>query len=165
MNKKLTDHNEIELKFNFNFNEKIKLEKIKNPYLTRVFEYDLDNATEEQLVRFEHLLDQYDEDKLDEMKTTDEQLSTVYEIIEEALGKSVDLKKEFKNETEDEMMNNPRNFIPKNVRQLMKRKKIISERILKSKDWYKNYQVKLELEDVEREIDAHYKTRRGRPRW
>ena len=160
VNKKFSDHNTIELKLNFPFNEDLKIKKIKNPYLTRVFEYETENATEEQKIRFEHLMDQYDEDKLDEMETTEEQIQTVYELVTEALRKSVDLKKEFEEENYDETDKKPNNFIPKKVRQLMKRKKVLSERMLKSKDWYKNYKVQLELEEVETELDYHYKLRR-----
>ena len=160
VNKKLSDHNTIELKLNFIFNEEVKLEKVKNPYLTKVFEYETEKATEEQKTRFEHLLDQYDEDKLDEMESTEEQLETVYNLIIEALRKSVDLKKEFEDKNEDETKEKPHNFIPKKIRQLMKRKRILSERMVKSKDWYKNFKVQLELEDVETELENHYKSRR-----
>ena len=160
VNKKLSDHNTIEVKLNFVFNEDVKIEKIKNPYLTKVFEYETEKATDEQKKRFEHLMDQYDEDKLDEMETTEEQIQTVYELMVEALRKSVDIKREFEDQTEDETNKKPTNFIPKKVRQLMKRKKVLSERILKSKDWYKNYKVQLELEEVETELDEHYKSRR-----
>ena len=68
-------------------------------------------------------MDQYDEDKLDEMETTEEQIQKVYELMTEALRKSVDLKKEFEEENYDETDKKPNNFIPKKVRQLMKRKR------------------------------------------
>ena len=116
VNKKLSDHNTIELNFNFTFNEEVKLEKVKNPYLTQVHEFDTEKATEEQWNRFEHLMDQFDEDKLDDMTTTEEQIETVYHTIVEALRKSVKLKPEFEDQAEDEPVKKPNNFIPKKVR-------------------------------------------------
>ena len=161
VNKKLSDHNTIEIRFNFTFNNDKKEEKVKNPYTTRIFEFDTDNASEEQLNRFEHLMDQFDEDKLDD-KNPDEQLDIILKVIEEAVEMSIPRKKMFEAEDETESSNvkTSNNYIPKKVRSLMKRKSKLSKKILSSKNWYKNYQVHLELEEVEVELDNHYKERR-----
>ena len=42
----------------------------------------------------------------------------------------------------------------------MRRKQVLSDRIMNSKNWHKNYKVKLELEEIEEELDEHYKDRR-----
>ena len=40
INKKLSDHNTIEVSLNFTFNDEVKVEKVKNPYTTKIFEQD-----------------------------------------------------------------------------------------------------------------------------
>ena len=53
-----------------------------------------------------------------------------------------------------------RKFIPKRIKTLMKRKDKISDRVLKSRSWEKNYKVIKELEEIEKEIDSAYKEKR-----
>ena len=94
VNKKLSDHNTIEIRLNFTFNNVEKEEKVKNPYTTKIFEFDTENASEEQFKRFEHLMDQFDEDKLDDLNP-DEQLDVIIKVMEEA----VELDQKFLGET------------------------------------------------------------------
>ena len=161
VNKKLSDHNTIEIRLNFTFNNVEKEEKVKNPYTTKIFEFDTENASEEQFKRFEHLMDQFDEDKLDDLNP-DEQLDVIIKVMEEAVEKTIPRKKMFEEINEIDKLNkkSSNNFIPKTVRTLMKRKSKLSKKILNSKNWYKNYQVYLELEKVENDLDNHYKERR-----
>ena len=161
INKKLSDHNTIEVSFNFSYNQETKIEKIKNPYSTRVFEFKTKEADEEQWNRFEHLLDQFDEEMLNDKKA-EEQLDIIYNVIEEAVKLSIPRKKEFEEEdkSEDNIAKSTKNFIPKKVRQLMKKKQNLSEKIMKYKNWNKNYKIQIELEQVEEELDGHYKERR-----
>ena len=158
VNKKLSDHNTIEIRLNFTFNNVEKEEKVKNPYTTKIFEFDTENASEEQFKRFEHLMDQFDEDKLDDLNP-DEQLDVIFKVMEEAVEKTIPRKKMFEEINEIDKLNkkSSNNFIPKTVRTLMKRKSKLSKKILNSKNWYKNYQVYLELEEVENDLDNHYK--------
>ena len=149
VNKKLSDHNTIEIRLNLTFNKEEKEEKVKNPYTTKIFEFDTAKASEEQFKRFEHLIDQFDEDKLDD-KSSEEQLDIIIKVMEEAVEMTIPRKKLFE-EVDDEAnkVKTSNNFIPKEVRNLMRRKNKLSNKVLSSKNWYKNYQVYLELEKVE----------------
>ena len=72
-------------------------------------------------------------------------------------------KKEFLDKedvTDTENKKTSKNFIRKIVRNLMKKKQKLSQKILKSKSWEKNYSVMLELEEVEEELSSHYSARR-----
>ena len=63
VNKKFSDHNTLEMDLNLSYNlEKKKMRKI-NPYYTKVPEYDIENATEEDWMRFAKLLDKVDVEK------------------------------------------------------------------------------------------------------
>ena len=125
-----------------------------------MYEYETEKASDEQWSRMEHLLDQFNEDTLDEMNV-EEQLEKVIEVIEDGLEKCLNKKKEFEEEMEEEKEEvKSGNFIPKKVRKLMKRKQVLSNRLMSSKNWHKNYKVKLELEEVEEELDENYKLRR-----
>ena len=96
------------------------------------------------------------------MGKAEEQLDIIYNVIEEAVKLSIPRKKEFKEEeeSEDNIAKSTKNFIPKKVRQLLKKKQNLSEKILKYKNWHKNYKIQIELEQVEEELDGHYKERR-----
>ena len=65
-------------------------------------------------------------------------------------------KREFEDEETVEKKDKPKNFIPKKVRQLMKRKSKISKRILSSTKWWKNLEMEEELDAIESELDKEY---------
>ena len=161
INKKLLDHNTVEVSFNFSYNQETKIEKVMNPYSTKVFEFNTKDADDEQWKRFEHLLHQFDEDVLDD-KEPEEQLNVIYSVIEETVKLSIPRKKYFEEEddTYDKKETSSNNFIPKRVRQLVKRKQNLTEQILKNKNWHKNYKIQLELEHVEEELVGLYKERK-----
>ena len=134
-----------------------------NPYSTKVFEYDTKNADDEDWARFEHFLQQKDETTEFEGLKPEEQLNKMHLFIEEGLSLCLKKKAEFKEkEQEEEMLvkKKPSNFIPKVVRNLMKKKSKLSHKILKSKNWEKNYKVMIEIEAVEEELKKHYNERR-----
>ena len=90
VNKKLSNHNTVEVRLNIPFNKEGKEEKVKKPYTTKIFEYDTSNASEEQLKR----MDQFDEDCLDDMNP-EEQLDIFLGVMEEAVEMSIPRKKIF----------------------------------------------------------------------
>ena len=57
VNKSFSDHNTLEFDLNFSYNTEKKKEKKKNPYATRVPEYDTENADDEEWLRFQKALD------------------------------------------------------------------------------------------------------------
>ena len=85
-------------------------------------------------------------------------------MLEETAELTLEKKNEFceQNNTEEKEMtsNKSKNFIPKIVRSLMRRKKKLSDRLMSSKNWEKNYKVSQELEGVEEELTLHYNARR-----
>ena len=68
-----------------------------NPYSTKVFEFNTKDAYDEQWKSFEHLLDQFDEDVLDD-KEPEEQLNIIHSVIEETVKLSIPRKKDFEEE-------------------------------------------------------------------
>ena len=143
------------MSLNFSYNQPTKTAHVTNPYSSKIYEYDTKNADEEDWARFEHHLQQFNEEELDNMKTED-QLQLFYSLLEEACEKCLNKKPEFlekeensDKENESDHQKKSKNFIPKEVRNLMKKKQKLSQKILKSKSWEKNYSVMLELQEVE----------------
>ena len=68
-----------------------------NPYSTKVFEFNTKDTYDEQWKSFEHLLDQFDEDVLED-KEPEEQLNIIYSVIEEGIKLSMPRKKDFEEE-------------------------------------------------------------------
>ena len=67
VNQNFSDHNT--LKINLNLKENNGAEKIrKNPYLNKIYEYDLMNAHEEDWIRYDVLLTKLAEDFGDKLK-------------------------------------------------------------------------------------------------
>ena len=166
VNKRLTDHNLLNVALNFSYNQPNLTEKKKNPYSTKIYEYDSKNADDEDWARFEHYLQQFDENKLENLRTED-QLEMFYHLLEEASETCLKKKKEFievnDNHKDDNVsQKRSKNFIPKVVRTLMRKKQKLSQKVLKSKSWEKNYSVMLELEEVEEELSRHYSVMRRR---
>ena len=63
-------------------------------------------------------------------------------------------KSEFEDDDAKPKIDKPKNFIPKKVRQLMKRKSKLSKRILSSTKWWRNLEMEEELEANEYELDT-----------
>ena len=167
VNKSLSDHFIIEVLLNFSYNQQKKDEKVKNPYSTKAFEYDTKNADDEDWLRFDNFMQQkdsdLDKDKEFEKLNSEEQLKKMHTFIEEGLELCIKKKEDFKDnkETEDPVVSKkPKNFIPRAVRNLMRKKVKLSNKVLKSKNWDKNYKVMLEIEVVEEELKTHYLERR-----
>ena len=67
-------------------------------------------------------------------------------------------KPEFENNDQDGLKK--RNFIPKRVRKLLRRKEKLSKKVMKSNSWMKNFDTMKELQDVEAKLDLSYQSRR-----
>ena len=78
--------------------------------------------------------------------------------MEKAADISLKKKDEF-DSCEDEVKKK-RSFIPKKVRQFMRRKEKLLKCLMKSKCWIKNYDNMKELVEVETKLDEIYKQRR-----
>ena len=164
VNKKMSDHYLLTIALNFTYNAQIKKKKVTNPYTTKVYEYNLNEASENDWKRFNAILESVSKNFEEETKNenADVKLAKVYEYVERATHVVFMKKKIFEEETEkdDEGIKVTRNKIPKRIRALMKKKKKLSSQILSSSSWRKNYKTMVELEEVEEEIDEEYKARR-----
>ena len=163
VNKKLSDHFLLTVALNFTYNRETKVPKVKNPYTTKVYEYNLFDATESDWRRFETVLAGISIDFEEETKNenVEVKLAKVYENVERATHIVFKKKKDFEDEAPEENGKKmSKNKIPLRIRTLMKRKKKLSSKILSSTSWQKNYKTMVELREVEEEIDEEYKKSR-----
>ena len=118
---------------------------MKNPYSTKKYKYDVNNADE-------HHLQQFDDRELENLDT-EEHLQVFYHLLEEACEKCLPRKKEFlereDTDEKEDVHKKSKNYIP-NVRMLMKKKQKLSQKIMKSKSWEKNYSGMLELQELKK---------------
>ena len=83
------------------------------------------------------------------------------EILEEVVDKVFKKKKEFGDEyTGDDNTSRSKNKIPKEIRLLMRQKKEVSNRIVKSKSWLKTYTLTKQLRGKEEQLAEKYKERK-----
>ena len=166
VNKKLSDHFLLTVALNFTYNRETKVPKVKNPYTTKVYEYNLFDATESDWMRFDTVLAGISIDFEEETKNenVEAKLAKVYENVERATNIVFKKKKDFEDEAPEENGNffkkMSKNKIPLKIRTLLKRKKKLSNKILSSTSWQKNYKTMVELKEVEEEIDEEYKRSR-----
>ena len=161
VNKRMSDHYLLTIALNFTYNAPVKEKKVINPFTTKVFEYDLSEATEEDWNKFSAMMETVARDFEEETKNKDAEtkLGKVYEYVERVTA-MVFSKKEIFEEQIGAKENVTKNKIPKRIRALMRRKKKLSSKILASSCWQRNYKTMVELEKVEEEIDKEYKARR-----
>ena len=98
VNKSFSDHVIIYIGLNFTFNKEVASVKEKNPYSTRIFEYDTKNATDKEYGRFNHVLDQVDEEILLDTDDVEEQQTRFYKVLEEAAEVCLRKKVDFTND-------------------------------------------------------------------
>ena len=139
-----------------------KMRKI-NPYYTKVSEYDIENATEEDWMRFAKLLDKVDVEKeFGGSENTYSKTTKFYKLLVATTDLLFKKKKAFEDETDTvnkEEGNGSNNKIPKKVRKLMKRKAKLSSKAM-SISWSKNHEVLREIEDIEAKLVENYKSNR-----
>ena len=166
INNKFSDHNMLTVEMNFTYNKEKKSTKSVNPTATRIYEYDLKNATNDDWMKFSKVLEEVAKSFEEETKeaNTEEKLLKLYSHAERATAIVFQKKKDFIDEEEAKKKESmkPRNKIPKKVRVLMRRKKKLSSKILSSTSWRKNFKTMQEIRKVEEEIDANYKERRNK---
>ena len=163
VNKKLSDHFLLTVALNFTYNRETKVPKVKNPYTTKVYEYNLFDATESDWMRFDTVLAGISIDFEEETKNdkVEAKLAKAYEKVERATHIVFKKKKDFEDEAPKENGKKmSKNKIPLKIRTLLKRKKKLSNKILSSTSWQKNYKTMVELKEVEEEIDEEYKRSR-----
>ena len=106
-------------------------------------------------MEFQNFLMELDDSELDEMEPND-QVRRMYEWVDEAAEKFLNKKKRF---SEDKSKVRQ---IPTNLRRLLRKKLKLSKRCLTSSSWQTNHEIKMEIEEVERELYVHYEERRGK---
>ena len=124
MNKKLSDHFLLTVALNFTYNRETKVTKVKNPYTTKVYEYNLFDATESDWKRFDTVLKGISIDFEEETKNekVEAKLAKVYENVERATHIVFKKKKDFEDEAPEENGKKmSKNKIPLKIRTLLKR--------------------------------------------
>ena len=160
VNKKFSDHFLLKVWLNFSFNQEVKATQRKYPYTTTLYQYDLENADDEDWLRYDDMLGTVDFEEEVKIMNTNQRLRRFYEILEGTAKEIFKKKREFDDESETQKKNKPNNFIPKKVRQLMKRKSKLSSKILSSNKWWKVLEMEEELETIESELDEEYRTKK-----
>ena len=164
VNSRFSDHNTIETDLNFSYNIEVKKEKKVNPYKTKVYEYETENADEEDWLRWQKLLDDVNiENEFGGPENTETKVSKFFTLIESLTALVFKKKKSFQDLEEREKGENKKqtnNKIPKRIRQLMKRQSKLSKQVFSSTNWEKNYDKMEELREIEKELEESYKNRR-----
>ena len=128
VNKKMSDHYLLTIAMNFTYNAESKKKNVTNPYTTKVYEYNLNEASENDWKRFNAILENMSKDFEVETRNgnADVKLAKVYEYVERATHVVFMKKKIFEEASEnenDEGIKMTRNKIPKRIRALMKKKR------------------------------------------
>ena len=127
VNSKLSDHNTLEVNMNFTYNQEVKNEKVTNPYNTKIFEYNSNEADDEDWERFKQYLEDVDvETEFDGMNANDG-LKRIYFLLEKASDICLKKKVEFEDE-DDGLKRKKGSFIPKKVRKLMSKKEKLTRK-------------------------------------
>ena len=144
---------------NISYNQDTKPPQRKYPYTTLLYQYDVENADDEDWLRYDDMLGSVDFEEEIKGMNTNQRLRRFYEILEGTAKEIFEKKKEFEEETKKEESNKPKNFIPKRIRSLMKRKSKLEKQILASTKWWKSL-MEEKLEDIESELDEEYKKKK-----
>ena len=152
VNNKFSDHHLLTVTLNFTYNQENISSKSVNPTSTRIYDYDVKNASKSDWKRFEKILQEISKNYEDESKdlNTEDKLKKVYEYAERATSIVFQKKKDFsKGENIEDTLIKPKNKVPKRIRILLRKKKKLSSKILSSTSWRKNYKIMIELREVE----------------
>ena len=135
VNKSFSDHNTLEFDLNFSYNTEKKKEKKKNPYETKVPEYDTENADDEDWLRFQKALDKVDVEKeFGGHENTYSKTSKFYKLLESISALVFKKKKAYQDEEEVQKtgIETNKNKIPRIVRQLMKKRQSYQRKFFQS---------------------------------
>ena len=117
INKKFSDHFLLKVWLIFSFNQDVKNSQRKNPYTTALHQYDFDNADDEDWLRYDDLLGRIDFEEEVKTMNTNQKLRIFYEVLEGTTKEVFRKKKEFQDDESKIKKEQPKNFIPKKVRQ------------------------------------------------
>ena len=133
VNSKFSDHFLLKIWLNISYNQATKEGKREYPYSTILQQFALEDADDEDWLRFNSLLETVDFEEETKLLNTKKKLQKFYDILEGTSLQIFHKKKEYLEENKDVDSKKPRNKIPKRVRQLMKRKSNLSNRVLSTK--------------------------------
>ena len=120
-------------------------------------QYNYLEADDEDWLRFDSLLERIDIEKETDGTTTNKKLEKFYKILEDVADQVFEKKKEFIDDKNELGEKKPKNFIPKKIRQLMKKKSKLSGKIQASRMWWKTHEMHEEVESTEVELTEEYK--------
>ena len=162
VNNRLSDHNTLNIYLNIDEDRK-DYEK-KNRYPNEIFEYDLLKGTEGDWIKYETMMEKKAEDPEKSMKekTTDEQVVSFIEKVDETVKLLFDKKREFRTGKEKGEETSRRNKIPRQIRTNMKKKSSISKKILSSKSATKTLKLMTKLQKIENDLKESYDKMRSK---
>ena len=120
-------------------------------------QYDYLEADYEDWLRFESLLERLDIEEETDGTATNKKLKKFYKILEDVADQVFEKKKEFIDDKNELGEKKPKNFIPRKIRQLMKKKSKLSGKIQASRKWWKTHEMLEEVESIEAELTEEYK--------
>ena len=152
VNEHLSDHNLIIFKYEKSIEYDNNGEKT-NPYLNKIFEYEIDYDSD-NWKNFDEYLCNFDIDTIDNLEAED-QIDIMYKIFDEAAEMFLNKKKDYDYENKVK-----KRFIPNNIRKLLRKKLKLSKRNLSSDNWKTNHKISEKLESVDYELSHEYKRQR-----
>lgn len=150
-NDKLSDHAMVLLEL-MTINDNIEPDKIINHYMTNLIQYDIDDASDSQWNDFNEILEDCDYELLRSMDL-DAQVDYLYKALEMAANKCFNIKSKFKVKSSDDKKVR---YIPKEVRNLLRKRIKLNRRLLSNSNWWKNLKTQEELEEVNERLDELY---------
>ena len=157
----LSDHYMLEIPVRHHYTLPVDTSPREVPYTTTFHQYMFHKADAEDWMRYEALMRDVDWEAAARGLDVEAKLHKFLDVLETVVAEIFKKKKHYEDENSDnkpQKKNN--NKIPDDVRLLMRQKKEISDRILKSKSWLKIYKLEKELEAKEEALSKKYKDRK-----
>ena len=159
VNSKLSDHYTICINLNYEKIRKVKDGKKTNHYETSVPEFDLKAGDDEDWMRLNLLINETKWDSLMENLSAEESLNAFLKVVEQNVSLVFTKKKE---SFQPSGQFRSKNKIPREVRNLMRKKRNLSKVMLKAKSFSRLLKLRENLEAIELKLQNSYEVRRNK---
>ena len=112
-----------------------------NHCMTDFVTYNIEDATDEQIDDFNNLLMNIDYEFMSSLDNN-AQVDFMYKVLQDAAGKVFNVKEAFKDKNDE---NRRKRFIPKDVRNLLRRKIKLNKKVLSKDKWWENLKIQEEI--------------------
>ena len=164
INSRLSDHYTICIRLNYDQIRKSEDSRKTNHNLTSVPEYDIKAGDEEDWMRMNLMLNDVNWESLMENLSSEESLNLILKVIEEKVSMVFNRKSDF---LDKDSLNQPPgrfkcgNKIPREIRNLMRKKRNLSKVMVRSKSWTRLLKLRETLESIENKLQYSYEARRN----